>query len=137
MAKKNRIAIINWRGYRDDESYCKVQAFAKGDRTSLLKIIEKEYRADNNLAVNHPLNKDEVYGYYVNDDLEIVDGETFETPDGRTLRVTITDTSRPCPLLQFLEDQFQSIANKRSANRSDWVALAKAVQRHFGVEEPQ
>lgn len=89
----NRIQILNWRQYGDDESYCYVGVVAADDSA--------DCRAEIQAQVDEDANEEDFEGaeergdwehvIYYNDDIDIWDGEVLEGTNGRKFLVTITE----------------------------------------------
>lgn len=82
-ARKNRIQILNWRSYGDDESFCYFKVFSADDKRTCQTIVQKEYdvRFDGMEGSGHA---------YTNDDIVIEDGDVWTATDGCKYRINIT-----------------------------------------------
>jgi len=86
-----KLQIVNWRAYGDDEAYCRVEVLESG--VDLLDVIEADlseaerelWRLATGELASHP--------YYVNNDIDIHDGDEIKGIDGKLYRIRIEEVS--------------------------------------------
>jgi hypothetical protein len=78
---KNRLQIVNWREYGDDESFVKIAVFGRDDPGDLVEDIEARRQAQSGGKL--PAIDGGELSFYVNDDIVIEDGRIWEALDGK------------------------------------------------------
>ena len=78
---KNRLQIVNWREYGDDESSVEMAIYGRHDPGYLVEKIEAERQQQSGEQL-FPIDGGEL-SFYVNDNIVIEDGQILDNGDGK------------------------------------------------------
>ena len=95
--KKNRIQILTWRGYGDDEASTDHAVYGADEEDDLYVNTVKWYCEDNGLSFEEMMDghrstyEGEGYAVYTDADHLFQDGQVIEGQNGRKFRITIEE----------------------------------------------
>jgi len=86
-----KLQIVNWRAYGDDEAYCRVEVLDR--EADLLDVIQSELSEEEKENWLRGTGETKCHPFYVNDDIEIHDGEEIRGIDDKFYRIRIEEVS--------------------------------------------